>query len=228
MGNDPTGLYYIKWFKRGRHMVNPGATSDQLPNIFQANLLRFYERVIKATLAGLTVHAKVEAGETTSLDTFLDRAAAQVDNYTANEAAKAFTLVVSGLFERQLRIWAARIFPAEAEKVQFESFKVLATRCAQHAGFDIQDLQMASDLEEAFQVANVVRHGDGKALKYLQSSYPALFDPSSDYLDLLTKPSPASEQMRIKPSDVRRYVLAGLRYWGHANSVPFAQLDPAI
>lgn len=27
---------------------------------------------------------------------FLDRAAAQVDNYTANEAAKAFTLTLAG------------------------------------------------------------------------------------------------------------------------------------
>lgn len=39
------------------------------------------------------------------MDEFLDRAAAQVDNYTANEAAKAFTLTMAGLFERQLRIW---------------------------------------------------------------------------------------------------------------------------
>ena len=39
------------------------------------------------------------------MDEFLDRAKAQVDNYTANAAAKAFTLTLAGLFERQLQIW---------------------------------------------------------------------------------------------------------------------------
>jgi hypothetical protein len=81
-------------------------TSDQLPRIFQANLARLFERVIRPAMAALPVHMSLECGEAATMEQFLDRAAAQVDNYTANEAAKAFTLTLAAIFERQLSIWA--------------------------------------------------------------------------------------------------------------------------
>lgn len=203
---------------------------DQLPNIFQANLMRLYDRAIKPTMLSLTVHERLESGEASSLDEFLDRAAAQVDNYTANEAAKAYTLIITALFERQLRIWASHIFPPDrTPKVQFQEFKFLATDCACVAGFDIDQLNMAHDLEEAFLVSNVVRHGDGSSSARLQNFAPALWvNNPLEYVDLLSVPSPSSETLRIGVADLQRYLRAGLRYWGHASTTPHAVTDPAI
>lgn len=85
------------------------STRDALPRVFQANLGRLFERVILPVLDSLPRHATLETGVAATLDQFLDRAAAQVDNYTGNEAAKAFTLTLAGVFERQLSIWARAI-----------------------------------------------------------------------------------------------------------------------
>ncbi|HEX7945628.1 MAG TPA: hypothetical protein VF495_13235, partial [Phenylobacterium sp.] len=84
-------------------MKNVMQNPDQLPGIFQANIDRLFQRLIRPGLAALPIHAELQSGVTDSMAVFLDRAAAQVDNYTANEAAKAFTLTLAGLFERQLR-----------------------------------------------------------------------------------------------------------------------------
>lgn len=67
---------------------------------FQANLGRLFERVILPVRDSLPHHPVLETGVAATLDQFLDCAAAQVDNYTGNEAAKAFTLTLAGVFER--------------------------------------------------------------------------------------------------------------------------------
>lgn len=82
---------------------------DQLPRIFQANVARLFERVVQPPKGALPVHSSLEGGEAATMDQFLDHAAAQVDNYTANEAAKAFTLTLAAIFERQLSIWARAV-----------------------------------------------------------------------------------------------------------------------
>lgn len=79
---------------------------DYLPRIFQANGDRLFQRVILVGLNALPIHAELRFGEAPSMEEFLARAKAQTDNYTANEGAKAYTLALAGLFERQLRIWA--------------------------------------------------------------------------------------------------------------------------
>lgn len=76
--------------------------ADQLPRVFQANADRFYQRVILATLGQHPTHGTLAVGQASTLDEFLKRCAAQVDNHTANEAAKAFAFTVDGMFERQL------------------------------------------------------------------------------------------------------------------------------
>ena len=99
---------------------------DTLPRIFQANVDRLFQRVIVQGLNALPIHAELRFGETQSMEEFLARAKAQTDNYTANEGAKAFTLALAGLFERQLRIWARiqRTGPPRG-KVWNERFRTL-------------------------------------------------------------------------------------------------------
>jgi hypothetical protein len=74
------------------------AMGEQLPRIFQANLAQLCKRIIQFAIDGLAPHPVLERGEASSMDEFLDRAAAQVDNYTTNEAAKSFVLTLAAVF----------------------------------------------------------------------------------------------------------------------------------
>ncbi len=193
----------------------------QFPRIFQANIDRFYQRVITPTLAGLSRHAVLVTGETASMDEFLDRCAAQVDNHTADEAAKAFALTLDGLFERQLSRWA-RTNGSTAQGLD----KLLAT-CAQIASIDLDAIGIAADLRELHLAANVVRHGEGRSSADLQALAPGLWDSeATDFLDLAPGPTPPSEALRIRAGDLKRYARAIMRFWGHADPLPMAVRDP--
>jgi len=183
------------------------STAEQLPRIFQANLGRFFDRVILPVMDKLPSHAELETGETDSLDQFLDRAAAQVDNYTANEAAKAFVLTLAGLFERQMSRWARAIQDA--------------------GGSDMGKLNGFEALTEMFVVANVVRHGEGRSCERLRALAPHLWDEESvDYHDLLPGTPVASEHVRIRQADLERYIRATTRFWGLADPLPLAVKNP--
>ncbi|WP_204310744.1 hypothetical protein, partial [Escherichia coli] len=66
----------------------------------------------------LVLHPVLEEGDAASMNEFLDRAAAQADNYTANEAAKSFVLTLAAVFERQLSIWATSMGTKELGKLR--------------------------------------------------------------------------------------------------------------
>lgn len=190
-------------------------TSDQLPRIFQANLARLFERVIQPGMHALPVHASLEIGESATMEEFLDRAAAQVDNYTANEAGKAFTLTLAAIFERQLSIWAPAIYRDKAiEMPKSRGFQDLLALCAQQAGIDLEG-ELGADLSEMFMVANVVRHGEGSSCEKLKTIAPQLWDDAADdYHDLLAGPRIPSEHLRIQIRDLVRYIRATTRFWG--------------
>ena len=180
------------------------AMGEQLPRIFQANLARLYERVIQPAIDGLVLHPVLERGEASSMDEFLDRAAAQVDNYTANEAAKSFVLTLAAVFERQLSIWARAMGLIDVAKLRGFQEQLLA--CAELASVDLAIDDLGAELIEMFTVANVVRHGD--------------------YIDLLPGPRLPSESLRIRSNDLVRYIMATTRFWGRADPLPMAVTDP--
>src|SRR3546814_19402555 len=91
------------------------------------------------------------------MDEFLDRCAAQIDNYTVNEAAKAFVLTLDGLFERQLARWA------RAHGVKFSGATALSRAAREIAAIDVGATGVASALPAMKLAANVARHGDGGA-----------------------------------------------------------------
>jgi hypothetical protein len=194
---------------------------DQLPRVFQANADRFFQRVILATLDQLPMHRTLVVGEASTMDEFLDRCTAQVDNYTANEAAKAFALTLDGMFERQLSRWAG------AHGVNVKDGNQLLGRCAKIASLDLAETGMADDLKELHLVANVVRHGDGRSCHDLKATAPKLWDsPTRDYFDLAPGRVPVSDELRIRAGDLRRYARAVVRFWGHVDPLPNAVLDP--
>ena len=203
-------------------------TSDQLPRIFQANLARLFERVIQPAMHALPVHASFECGEAATMEQFLDRAAAQVDNYTANEAAKAFTLTLAAIFERQLSIWARAVCRDNAvDMPKSRGFQDFLELCTKHADIDLAQGELGADLTEMFIVANVVRHGEGSSCEKLKAIAPVLWDDAAnDYHDLLAGPRIASEHLRIRTRDLVRYIRATTRFWGLADPLPMAFTDP--
>lgn len=207
---------FVSWegatarWSSARHRGETLETREQLPRIFQANLARLFERVIQPSMEMLQVHSLLESGEAATIEQFLDRAAAQVDNYTANEAAKAFALTLAAVFERQLSIWARAAYVDMPKSRGFEDFLAL---CADRAGIDIAQTKLGDDLTEMFIVANVVRHGEGSSCEKLRVVAPALWDDSSnDYHDLLAGPRIPSEHLRIRMRDLIRYIRATTRF----------------
>lgn len=202
---------------------------DNLPRIFQANTDRLFQRVIDPALAALPIHPVLTFGVAATTDEFLDRAAAQVDNYTANEAAKAFTLTLAGLFERQLRIWGRGLGVAMAmHKPGREPFREYLRLCATAGDIDLDDGPVGYDLVEMFLVANVYRHGDGTSSDDLRAHAPArwAYDPGR-YIDLLPPNSEQSEQLLLEPAEVVRYAAASAGFWGRADKLPMAVKDPS-
>lgn len=179
-------------------------------------------------MENLRTHPVLEIGETSSLDLFLDRAAAQVDNYTANEAAKAFTLTLAGLFERQLSRWARAIQDAGlADMSGFSGFEALLRGCAEETGIDLALGGLREDLTEMFVAANVVRHGEGRSCERLRELAPDLWDEDAgDYHDLLPGTAIASEHVRIRQGDLARYIRATTRFWGLVDPLPLAVIQP--
>lgn len=203
-------------------------TSEQLPRIFQANLARLFERVIQPGMHALPLHASLETGEAATMEQFLDRAAAQVDNYTANEAGKAFALTLAAIFERQLSIWGSSVCRDKAlEMPKSRGFQDFLALCAKHAGIDLGQGELGTDLSEMFMVANVVRHGEGSSCEKLKMIAPHLWDDvADDYHDLLAGPRIASEHLRIRIRDLVRYIRATTRFWGLVDPLPMAITDP--
>lgn len=204
------------------------SNADQLPRVFQANLARLVDRVILPGLDALAVHPRLERGEAATLDAFLDRGAAQVDNYTANEAAKAYVLTLAAVFERQMSMWArACQIEDRSDPSRTRGFEALLTGCADQAGIDLQRDRLGSDLSRMFLVANVVRHGDGRACETLQAAAPELWGTDApDYLDLLPGEAVVSERLRMRRRDLIRYIRATTRFWGLADPLPMAVTDP--
>ncbi|GES46086.1 hypothetical protein RsS62_53380 [Rhizobium dioscoreae] len=199
--------------------------SDQLPRVFQANLDRLFQRVILPAMDALIVHPILEPGEADSLEEFLDRAAAQVDNYTANEAAKSFVLMLAAVFERQLSIWARLVQPENGAKRRLFQDHLLA--CAEAANIDLVACDLGAELTEIITVANVVRHGEGPACERLRAIAPRLWpDQTGNYVDLAPGPRLLSETLRISKNDLIRYVRAMTRFWGRADPLPMAVTDP--
>ena len=195
--------------------------TDQLPRIFQANIDRFYQRVVMTALSQLSTHTELAVGEAADMDEFLDRCAAMVDNYTANEAAKAFALTLDGMFERQI----SRM--SQMKGLETGSWDRSLKSCAGAAGVDLAAIAVENDLSELHLVANVVRHGEGRSCDTLKAVAPQLWhSPAPDYYDLAPGPTPTSEELRVRPDDLRRYARAIQRFWGHLDRLHGAVLEP--
>jgi hypothetical protein len=84
-------------------------------------------------------------------------------------------------------------------------------------------------LQELSLVANVVRHGDGTSCDVLRRHAPALWcGVEADDLAALEDLHRLSELVDVSDSDLRRYAMSAVRFWGLADPLPMAVIDPPI
>jgi|SRR5665213_11922 len=196
--------------------------AEQLPRIFQANFARLFTRVIAPVLGGLTVHPELQTGLASTMDEYLDRCAQQVDNYTANEANKVYALVLVAMFERQFRLWAGLVLAQDPTiNAKRDPFLKLFDMATTVATINLTKTSLRQTIEEVFEVGNVVRHGEGRALQRIQEIAPHLIDRSArTYIDLVAQDTPDSEWLHLGRHDIERYAGAGVQYWGLADKQP--------
>jgi hypothetical protein len=194
--------------------------SDPVALTAQADIHRFYVRVIQPALMEFAPAEDIPGFETTDLDVFLDATSQHTHNALCYEMRRTFALVLGALFERQLRLWLSGKTPGEAKKIETESWLGLIERAKVAVGGTI--IPEMADLETLGSVANAVRHGNGRSTTKLLKDVPKFWDQAPK-LSKLGWESDLAGNMRISDADLEKSVIAVLRFWHRAGAsqVPF-------
>ena len=150
--------------------------SDPIALTAQADILRFYSKVIYPALAEFAPGPDVTGGVARDLDTFFARAQAHTHNALCWEMRRTFGLTIGAMFERQLRSWLVSHAPerrAEIEKAV--SLAGLEPLIGEIRGVVLEDAGVGGDIRELRLVANAVRHGEGRSLRDLAIAAPKLW-----------------------------------------------------
>lgn len=182
-----------------------------MPRQFQADLDRFYQRVISPALSELSPYKNVEEGEFSSIDAFLDSAEKQTFNLVAHEARRCFALTLAAIFERQLQMWLEAHVPKVDKAKQNEpNFETLLNKTADGCNIDLHPNAVGDTINELHLLANAVRHGGGRSADKLRKLAPQLFQ---------------SERIQLADNDFTRYMRALTRFWGLADHEFGAVID---
>jgi hypothetical protein len=203
---------------------------DVLPRTFQADLARFYSRVILATLSELRLHEDVIEGRVfTDWEEFLDCTEKATSNLVAYEARRSFALTLAALFERQLRMWARAHSPdAHKAGISDAPFDNLLRKTAAAHAVDLEGGAVGRTIAELHLLANAVRHGDGRSAGKLESVAPHLWPGRAEGVAPLADQSvrsALSDGIQISDGDFDRYIRALTRFWGLADREQGAQTD---
>ena len=199
--------------------------SDNIAMRAQADIERFYSRVVFRTLSDLVPEPLPGNPVTNDLDQFLDRARIATHNGLCVEARNAFALTMGAAFERHLRLWLATKCPADRKKIQKEAgWLNVAGRVSALAGTDMAALALAVDVEELWLVVSAVRHGDGQACTTLRTQAPQLWGHLTPAeLEEAVSDGSASFNMQVSDGDLARYAHAILAFWGYLGATPFGR-----
>lgn len=201
---------------------------DLLPRIFQANLHRFYTRVVLPALGTLPLYDGVKtSGSVASMTEFLEQAEMHTSNLLAFEARRCFALTLAGLFERQLRIWA-RVHVPEEQRANMadRKFELMVQEAGIRHGLDLRTKGAGRAIEELHLLGSAVRHGDGRAVGKLRALAPHLWRYSDNTIATKSEEqSILSEGIQPSDDDFIRYMHAVTRFWGLADREPGAVVD---
>ncbi|CDZ54406.1 Hypothetical protein NGAL_HAMBI2427_56260 [Neorhizobium galegae bv. orientalis] len=136
-------------------------------------------------------------------------------------------LVLSAMFERQLRQWALYLFQQPRKPdVGRQSLADLLDDSVGEAGLDGSSDGVRETLVVAHEIGHVVRHGDGSASKPRMKSAPLFWSHDSrHYVDISPGPSPESALLVIPVGYIENYTRAGPRFWGRADRLEGAIED---
>jgi hypothetical protein len=195
--------------------------SDPIALTAQADIHRFYSRVIYPALTEFAPGPDVTGGVAPDLDTFFARAQAHTHNALCWEMRRTFGLTIGAMFERQLRFWLVSHAPkrrAEIEKAV--SLAGLEPLIGELRGVTLEGAGSAGAIRELWLVANAVRHGEGRSLRDLVKTVPRFWSHLPENIPEADRALIAD--MRVKDRDLRRYTLAAMKFWwlAGASSVP--------
>lgn len=191
--------------------------SDSVALKAQADIERFYSRVVGPTLANLAPEDDPASGEFTDFNAFLDACQTATHNALCEEARMAFALTMGAAFERHLRFWLSGRQPNERRAVQNEhGWKKVAARLSGLVSTDIAALPIAIDIEELWLLVNAARHGDGGSCTELLQKAPHLWQHlPADRLQSATDDGALTFHIRVTDADLSRYAHAVLSLWGY-------------
>jgi hypothetical protein len=192
--------------------------SDSEALIAQADIHRFYIKVIQLALVEFVPTDDIGGLETADMDAFLEAARVNTHNALCHEMRRTFALTVGALFERQLRSWLSGKMPTATKKVQKAKWPELIKLAESVVGSSI-GTDLEADLEALWSVANAVRHGNGPTATTLLDTVPKFWDQARMKPDLKWKADLVGN-MRIGDAQLERYATAVMKFWHLAGASP--------
>ena len=200
---------------RGMLMIAENSDTEALTA--QADIHRFYVKVIQPALAEFVPTDDVVGVETDDIEAFLEGARRNTHNALCYEMRRTFALIIGAMFERQLRSWLSGKKPTETKKVEKVEWPALVKLAETAMGGSIgTDM---TEIETLWSVANAVRHGNGRAATKLSNTAPQFWDQARMKPDLRWK-SDLVGNMRISDAQLERYATAVMRFWHLAGASP--------
>jgi len=197
------------------------ANSDPDALTAQADIYRFYVKVIQPALAEFVPTDDIVGGETTDTEAFLEAARVDTHNALCHEMRRTFALIIGALFERQLRSWLLGKLPIETETVEGAKWPDLVKMVEKKVGDPI-----GTDLWALWLVANAVRHGNGGAATKLLHTAPQLWNQARMKPELRWQ-SDLVGNMRICDAQLERYAKAVMEFWHSAGASSMGEYQPA-
>jgi hypothetical protein len=180
----------------------------------QADIHRFYFKVIQPALAEFVPIDDSVGMETADIEAFLEGARVNTHNALCHEMRRTFALIIGALFERQLRSWLSGKMPTETRKVENARWSDLVKLVENVVGSSI-----GTDLEALLSVANAVRHGNGRAATELLRTAPQFWGQARMKPDSRWKADLVGN-MRIGDDQLERYATAVMKFWHLAGASP--------
>lgn len=139
-------------------------------------------------------------------------------NSLCYEMRLSFALTIGAAFERNLRLWLsfglAELRPVIERADRRSLFKHVAEMKGPIAALKIE----SADIIELWELVSTARHGDGPAAIRLRSLNPGLWthqDVSTQFH--CDRAGLRAYTMRIKDSDIERYLDATIDFWDSVN-----------
>lgn len=194
--------------------------SDIIALKAQADIDRFFRRVIQPALAEFDPGDDPPDGVVTDLNVLLDRAQAATHNALCYEMRRAFALVIGSSFERQLRLWLAAHNPDSRPEIERASLSELEGLIQELSDANLAIAGVEADVHELWLVTNAVRHGEGRSLRKLAEEKPLFWAHLVPAEHGTLEPTLA--EMRLSDNDLARYTIAAIRFWAiaGASSIP--------